>query len=55
MAKPKDNADVGGIVFVGCIVLGMGIGALVGQAGPGTLIGVGVGFIAMAMARAKGK
>ncbi len=55
MAKSKDNSDISGIAFAGCVVLGVGIGALVNQAGPGTLIGVGVGFIVMALVRSKGK
>ena len=55
MAKENSNADVGGIAFAGCTVLGIGVGVLVGQAGAGTLIGVGVGFIIMALVRAKNK
>jgi hypothetical protein len=55
MAKPKDNSDVSGIAFAGCVVLGIGLGVLVNQAGAGTLLGIGVGFIVMALIRSKGK
>lgn len=55
MAKSNNNTDVSGVIFAGCVVLGIGIGVLVNQAGAGTLIGVGVGFIAMAVVRSKNK
>lgn len=33
------------MLFVGCLMLGIGIGLLFDQAGAGTLIGLGAGFI----------
>ncbi len=44
---------VEGLVFVGFLFFGMGIGMLFGEVGAGTLIGMGVGFIAMAILRAR--
>lgn len=38
---------MGGTVFVGCTLIGLGIGLLFGQPGPGVLIGIGVGFVLM--------
>ncbi len=56
MAKKEDtdwrgrprHYRIGGMVLVGCILLGLGIGVLVDAAGAGVLIGIGVGFLAMA-------
>jgi len=42
---------VGGLVFVGLMFLGAGVGLLVGHTGAGALIGMGLGFIAMALLR----
>jgi len=41
----------GGLVFVGLMFLGIGVGLLVDQAGAGALIGMGLGFVAMAFLR----
>lgn len=38
-----------GIAFVGLILLGTGIGMLVGYVGAGSVIGVGLGFLAVAV------
>lgn len=43
------NYESGGIAFVGCMMLGIGIGILFDQAGAGVMIGMGVGFLAMAI------
>jgi putative effector of murein hydrolase LrgA (UPF0299 family) len=47
----KNNKDynAGGIVFVGFTLLGLGIGAWLDHAISGTIIGIGAGFLAMAM------
>ncbi len=42
--------QIGGYLFVGCMFIGMGIGKLVGSYGIGMYLGMGVGFICMAIA-----
>jgi hypothetical protein len=51
----KQNWGVSGLVFVGCMFLGGGIGALFGNSQTGWLIGMGIGFLGMAFLRLKGK
>jgi hypothetical protein len=54
MAKSTNTQNnIGGLTFVGCMMVGIGVGVLVNQAGAGTLIGLGVGFLAMALLRNK--
>jgi len=48
--KP-DRKGVSGLIFVGCLMLGLAIGFLIGNVAAGVLGGLGVGFIAMAIAR----
>jgi hypothetical protein len=48
--KP-DRKGVSGLVFVGCLMIGLAIGFLIGNVAAGLLGGLGVGFIAMAIAR----
>ncbi|MBP1915039.1 hypothetical protein [Lederbergia galactosidilytica] len=45
--------ESGGVVFIGCIILGVGLGILFDKTGAGSLIGLGVGFIAMGFFRNK--
>jgi len=52
-AADKDKS--GGTAFVGCIVLGTGIGFAANHVAAGSMIGVGVGFIVMAIFRAVGR
>lgn len=40
---------ISSFIFVGCMFLGIGIGVLFGEKQTGTLIGMGVGFIGMAV------
>ncbi|MEN1968630.1 hypothetical protein WMZ97_11225 [Lentibacillus sp. N15] len=40
-----------GLAFIGCVVLGSGIGMLFDNPGAGGTIGVGAGFLAMAWLR----
>ena len=44
-----------GLVYVACIIIGLGIGMLFGKTAEGTIIGVGVGLLAMAILRLKAK
>ncbi len=46
---------VEGLLFVGFLFLGMGLGLYYGRVDVGTLIGMGLGFIAMAATRAREK
>ena len=45
--KPK-NIN-GNLIFVGCIILGSGIGMAMGNVAVGSIIGVGIGFLAKAL------
>ena len=46
--KKKDGAEIGGVVFVGCMFLGAGTGSLMGIGWmTGGALGMGTGFIAM--------
>ena len=44
--KSKSSSDVaGGLVFVGPLMIGIGLGIYYGNTAVGTLVGLGVGFI----------
>ena len=43
--EKKSSAVGGGMIFVGCLMLGMGIGFLYNQIVVGLFIGMGAGFI----------
>jgi hypothetical protein len=44
--KGKSRSDVaGGLVFVGALIIGIGLGMFYNLTAVGTLIGLGVGFI----------
>jgi hypothetical protein len=43
--------QVGGLLFVGATVASTGVGLLMDQAGPGSVIGVGIGIILLAAVR----
>jgi len=47
------NKTVGGLLFVGCLFLGIGIGMYLDSVKVGTMIGLGVGFLVMAATRLK--
>jgi len=50
--EPK-RKGISGVVFVGCLILGLGMGFLIGNIPGGLFVGLGVGFIAMAIVRYK--
>jgi len=49
----KDNNKIAGYIFVGFMFVGIGIGMAFHKAGIGTMVGMGVGFIASAIYRAE--
>ena len=51
MYKESKNMEVSGVAFVGCIVVGVAFGMLLGWVAVGALFGVGIGFIVMAILR----
>ncbi len=55
MAKEQSKNHDGraGVLFVACMFLGMGIGMLFNKTFPGTIIGLGIGFLAMFIAKRK--
>ena len=50
--ETKSRSGTSGLVFVGCLMLGLAIGLLTGNVAVGVIGGLGVGFIALAIARA---
>lgn len=52
MAK-KNDQSASGVAFVGCMMVGIGLGVLFDNAGAGTLLGIGVGFLVMSIMRSK--
>ena len=51
--RTKTNKEVGGYILVGCVVIGMGISFALGNMPVGLFIGIGVGFLGMAIFRYK--
>jgi len=53
MAKnnKRDEYESGGVAFIGCILIGIGVGLFYDHVAVGTLIGTGVGFVVMALLR----
>ncbi len=47
----RPNWGIGGLVFVGCMFLGGGVGSILGDTHAGWLVGMGAGFIGMALTR----
>jgi len=54
MAKKSQAYTASGAAFVGCIILGTGLGMAFDNAGIGAVIGTGVGFLVMSIMRARG-
>jgi hypothetical protein len=49
----KETNKIAGIIFVGIMFIGIGVGKYIGDTSVGTLIGLGVGFLASAIYRSK--
>lgn len=50
--KHKDGYEGGGIAFVGSLFIGIGLGIKYNQVAVGVMLGLGVGFLIMAIIRA---
>ena len=51
--KSKEKAyTVGGLVFVGAFMIGLGLGIFYGVTAVGTLVGLGIGFILFGLVKA---
>jgi uncharacterized membrane protein HdeD (DUF308 family) len=53
MHEKRRNRGIGGIFIPAFLFIGLGIGLLFNLAAVGALVGLGVGFIAMAVARSR--
>lgn len=59
--KPKESryerkaTTAGGMVFVGAMMIGIGLGIYYGQTAVGTLVGLGIGFVLFGLIRAFSK
>ena len=47
--KTKASRKAGGLLFVGCMFIGMAVGKYMGNSHIGTIGGMGIGFIMMAV------
>ena len=53
MNKEKSKSDtVGGLVFVGPLMIGIGLGIYYNQTAVGVMVGLGIGFILFALVKA---
>ncbi|MBU0760709.1 MAG: hypothetical protein KJ858_03390 [Nanoarchaeota archaeon] len=51
--KKKSKSDsAGGLLFVGSLMIGIGLGIFYGNTAVGTLVGLGVGFILFGLIKA---
>jgi uncharacterized membrane protein YraQ (UPF0718 family) len=49
--QQQSRKGITGLVFVGCLLIALAVGLVTGQMAAALLGGLGVGFIAMAVAR----
>jgi hypothetical protein len=49
--QEPSRKGISGLVFIGCLMLGLAIGLLTGNVAAGLIGGLGVGFLGMAIAR----
>lgn len=47
--QQRETSKIAGTIFAGCMFIGIAVGMLLHKTGVGTLIGIGVGFLASAM------
>ena len=47
----RGNFKIGGLLFVGCLFLCLGIGMFFGKPKVGLMVGMGIGFLVMAATR----
>jgi len=53
MKKKKSRSDdAGGMIFVGALMIGIGVGIFFGNPAVGTLVGLGIGFIFFGLVKA---
>lgn len=45
----KKTSTVAGLLFVGCIIVGLALGLLFRNTAVGVLLGIGTGFVAMGL------
>jgi hypothetical protein len=50
--KESRSDSSGGLVFVGALMIGIGLGIFYGNAAVGTLVGLGVGFVLFGLIKA---
>ncbi len=43
----KNRGTIGGVVFIGCLFIGLALGMLYSKTVIGILLGLGIGFVAM--------
>ena len=53
MTEERERGRAGGLVFVACMFIGGGIGLALGRPDVGGAIGMGVGFVLMAVLRSR--
>ena len=51
--QKNETNKISGIIFIGIMFIGIGVGKYIDNTTVGTLIGMGVGFLASAMYRSK--
>lgn len=47
--KRSTPSQVSGLIIAGCTLLGVGVGKLVGNGGPFTMFGIGIGLLIAAL------
>lgn len=53
--KENNSSNNSWFIFIGCMFVGMGVGAAINQEGAGTMVGMGIGFLASTFFKDKSK